>query len=422
MLDRRVNKIKDLLFEIACGNYDKRGEISEKKDEFDAIITGINMLAEELEQTTISRNYLKKIYEGVTDMVFVLDKNGYIEDINQRVTEIARYQLKNLKSKPVNSLFPFKHKFNFAELKKQLTKNHIKTDIRTDFITAYNAKIPVNCSFSLIDGSNHEDCLIILLIKDLSELVSTEKELLDRNKELNTFIYRASHDLKGPLASMMGLLNLIDINPNQLEDIPNYIENIKKSAIKLNSVVSDLLDLGRITANLIEFEDLMIDQIFNQIIEEYKYMPLFSEASINIINSQDYPLHSVPQIVKSILQNILDNSLKYAQPNASPNIEIKIMDSNNGVKLEIKDYGIGIPTNIQKKIYNMFYRGNHMSKGSGLGLYIVKTGVEKLGGRIWLKSKPGKGSTFSIYLPNKLKKPITDQQSEKINLQKQLNL
>ena len=415
MLDQRVNKINNLLFEIACGNYEKRGDISDKKDQFDAIITGINMLAEELEQTTISRNYLKKIYEGVTDMVFVLDKNGYIEDINQRVTEIARYKLEDLKSKPINTLFPFKFKINFAVLKKHLNENSTKTDIRTDFITAYNAKIPVNCSFSLIDGSNRDDYLIILLIKDLSELVSTEKELLDRNKELNTFIYRASHDLKGPLASMMGLLNLIEIDPNKLEDIPNYIENIKKSAVKLNSVVSDLLDLGRITANLTEFEDMMIGEIFNQVMEEYKYMPLFSEADISINNSQDYPLHSVPQIVKSILQNILDNSLKYAQPYSTPKIKVNIMDSNNGIKVVIKDNGIGIPTNIQNKIYNMFYRGNHMSNGSGLGLYIVKTGVEKLGGKIWLKSHSGKGSTFSIYLPNKLKKPVNSKnQSERV--------
>lgn len=398
MLDKRLDKINNLIFDIAAGNFRPQANIEGEMDELDAVITGINMLAEELERNTISRSYLKKIYDGMSDMVFILNNNGLIVDINAKVKTISGYSLDALKFNSFNTLFPFKNKVNFAELKSYINTYHKKDNITTDFITAQRSIIPVVCSFSMIRGNKPKDNIIMMIVKDMSELNHIRKELEERSKELNTFIYRASHDLQGPLATMQGLFNLIDIDADDPEKLKNYFALFKQSSSKLHKVVTELLDLGRITASGINYENIMVVDIVNEIREENTSN--FSKVNFNIINSQDYAINTEPQILKSILYNLFDNSIKYTSPEIQTEIKVEILDSNKGIKINVSDNGVGIGKEIKGKIFDMFYRGNSSSKGSGLGLYIVKTGVEKLGGKVWLKSIPDRGSTFSIFLPH----------------------
>jgi len=402
-LDNRIDEINSLIFDIAAGNFHSKGIINGDRGELDAVITGINMLAEELEKNTVSIDNLKKVFEGIPDMVFILNNNGQIVYINSKVSSDAGYKLEMLKGHTFNVLFPLNHKIKFNELRTYLQNNPQKQDLNTRFITVDKSIIPVSCSFSFIKGYTTKDNRILMIVKDLSEVQIIKKELQDRNKELNTFIYRASHDLRGPLATIKGLFNLIDLGQNDAQELKNYLKLIKESSKKLYSVVDELLDLGRITASGINYQEIRIVEIINAIVEEHSDSPAFKRTSFEIIDTQDYLLTSEPQILKSILYSLIDNSIKYCHPQIAPHIKLEIMDSSRGIKINICDNGIGIPNNIRNKIFEMFYRGNHLSNGSGLGLYIVKTGVEKLGGKIWLRSTLDKGSTFSIYLPHQHK-------------------
>ncbi|MFW5701117.1 MAG: ATP-binding protein [Cyclobacteriaceae bacterium] len=399
-LDNRINNINSLIFDIAAGNFKSKGNIKGEMDELDAVITGINMLSEELEKNTVSKNNLKKIFDGIPDMVFILNFNGLILDQNNKVNTSAGYTLEMLKGNTFNVLFPLKHKFNFSELKEFLKTHQKFENLTTQMITADRSLLSVSCSFALVEGNTPEDNMILMIVKDLSEVQLVKKELEERNKELNTFIYRASHDLQGPLATMTGIFNLVDLEEDNPETVKMYLNLLKDSSNKLHDVIEDLLDLGRITASGINYQNIKIIDIVNSIIEENKNSISFQKATIKIINTQDYLIKSEPQIIKSVLYNLFDNSIKYCNHHLTPKIKIEIMDSIRGVKINFSDNGIGISNEIRGKIFNMFYRGNASSKGSGLGLYIVKTGVEKLGGKIWLRSSSEKGSTFSIYLPH----------------------
>lgn len=399
-LDNRIDEINSLIFNIAAGNFHLKGNINGERDELDAVITGINMLAEELEKNTVSIDNLKKVFEGIPDMVFILNNNGQIIYVNSKVSSVAGYNLEVLKDHTLNILFPLNYKIKFNELRTYLQNNSQKQELNTKFITSDKSIIPVSCSFSFIKGNTTKDNQILMIVKDLSEVQLIKKELQDRNKELNTFIYRASHDLRGPLATMKGLFNLIDLKQNNAQELKNYLSLIKESSKKLYSVVDELLDLGRITASGINYQEIRIIDIVNAIVEEYSDSPAFKRTTFEIIDTQDYLIISEPQILKSILYSLIDNSIKYCHSQITPHIKIEIMDSSKGIKINVCDNGIGIPNKIRHKIFEMFYRGNHLSNGSGLGLYIVKTGVEKLGGKIWLRSTLDKGSTFSIYLPH----------------------
>lgn len=400
-MDSRIDKINSLIFDIAAGNFKSQGSIKGEMDELDAVITGINMLAEELEKNTVPKHNLKKVFEGIPDMVFMLNSNGLILETNSRVTLFTGYTQKMLKNNTFNILFPLKHKFNISDLINHLNIHHRKENIPAKLITTEKSTIPVNCSFSMLPGNTPKDNVILLVVKNLSEVQLVKKELEDRNQELNTFIYRASHDLRGPLATIMGLFNIVDLEENDPEVLKNYLKLIKESSRKLHNVLDELLDLGRITAAGFNYQQIKVIDIINQIIEENKSSPSFQKSIVTINDTQDHLINSEPQILQSILYSLIDNSIKYCEPQVTPNIKIEIMDSSRGVKINIADNGIGIPNSIRNKIFNMFYRGNNISKGSGLGLYIVKMGVEKLGGKIWLKSTPDKGSTFSIYLPHR---------------------
>jgi PAS domain S-box-containing protein len=397
-LNNRITKIYKLIFEISKGNYDFRGTISDAKDEYDAIITGINMLAEELQHTTISRNYLKSIYDGISEMVLIIDSNGHIEDINSTTAEYLGH--KNLIDKPFNVIFSPSQQICFTTLVSKLKETTIVTNVEKSLKIKDKKTIHVSCSFSLIKDKCQKEFRILMLIKDISHLKHTEEMLLKRNQELNTFVYRASHDLKGPLASMLGLMNLIELEEMDLDSLKNYINLIKQSTIGLNKVVSDLLDLGRITIQDIQKEGIYIDKILYSVLDDIKYLPDRDQLSLTIVNKQSIPFHSEPRILKSILYNILENSIKYRKPKNKSNVTIEIDNTPAELKIVIEDDGMGIEEDIRDKVFNMFFRGNGDSDGSGLGLYIVKTGIEKLNGKIELLSELNVGSKFIITLPN----------------------
>ena len=399
-LDSRIEKINKLIFELAIGNYKYRGNISEKRDDIDAIITGINMLAEELQHTTLHRNYLKNIYEGIPDMVFILNEKGKIEDINSAVSQSLGYNSRQLIDKPLNVIFEDDQQIDIIKLKDAIKEFGTITNYEQHLITKNKTSIPVSCSFSHIKNKNLNSGFILLIVKDISFLKKTEDDLRNRNKELNTFIYRASHDLKGPLASMMGLLNLIDIDENDIKSAKKYINLIKESALKLNGVVSELLDLGRITATEYLFEEIKVAEFIDNILNDLKFLPEFQDINVTIDNNQKDSFVSEPRILKSVLQNLIENSIKYRRTDTESYLKIVINDAETGVNIKLEDNGIGIEEEIQSKVFNMFFRGHIESSGSGLGLYIVKTGLEKINGNIHLDSVLDQGSTFYISIPD----------------------
>ena len=132
-----------------------------------------------------------------------------------------------------------------------------------------------------------------------------------------------------------------------------------------------------------------------------EHIPGFSEIEFRIQVKRKKKLISDEAMLTTILQNLIDNSIKYRNPEAKKTlISITTEEGKGGVQIVLQDNGTGMNEEIQKNIFVMFYRGTTLSKGSGLGLYLTKISVEKLGGNISVESKPGEGALFRIYLPN----------------------
>jgi signal transduction histidine kinase len=235
---------------------------------------------------------------------------------------------------------------------------------------------------------------------------TTEKEneqhlikLVEVNKELKTFIYRASHDLRAPLSSMRGLINVAKIEQDTVQ-MSKLINLMDHSAEKLDKIVIDLVETLGIRDRTLKKETLKLEEIAKELLVPYSSLERNGIIRFKIDCNCLSPVASDKAILEMVLKRIIDNAVKfhnYSVPGA--HVIIKLVTSSEGAEISISDNGIGIKEELQGNVFDMFYRANNDTEGSGLGLYLAKIGVEKLGGRIMLKSIERLGTTIQINLP-----------------------
>ncbi len=245
-------------------------------------------------------------------------------------------------------------------------------------------------------------------IRDVGQLVVmqdiTHLKELDRLK--SEFVFTVSHDLRTPLTTVRGYIELLErVGPlNQMQR--DFIGKALRSLNHITTLISDLLDIGRIEAGYdLEMEPCRLDDIIRQVADEYAIHAERHEITLT------YDLPQEPLLVlgsrnrlRQAVQNLVNNAIKYNRPGGW--VKIAGRQDDKHVIVEVHDSGIGIPVEEQPKIFERFYRvqtpeTEHIL-GTGLGLAIVKSVIEKHKGRIWVRSRPGEGSTFTFIIPRHL--------------------
>jgi signal transduction histidine kinase len=244
-----------------------------------------------------------------------------------------------------------------------------------------------------------------LLIEDVSELYHANQTLRAKNldleqgnRELDKFVYSISHDLRAPLSSMMGLVNLIE-NAQQLPETKIYAKMLQDAAESMDSYIRNILEYSRNKRFEIDLEEVDLEELFRDLEQKFKFIPGYRELNFETDLSLKR-IHSDPYRMEIILNNLISNAIKYRDI-AKSKSWCKVSISERGEQYEIKvaDNGIGIPKAKQANLFDMFFKVQSDHPGSGLGLYILKEVVNNLGGEIEVQSKEKKGSTFSILLP-----------------------
>lgn len=231
------------------------------------------------------------------------------------------------------------------------------------------------------------------------ELAVTNEDLNVKNQELDHFVYRSSHDLIAPLKSLKGLINLAksdDPQKNQLE----YLKHMETSVLKLEDFINNIIDFTTNAKTKAAKVEIKLDDILNDISQELMY---FDKAEkVALVRKLEVPvIISDPKRLKIILSNLISNSIKYHNyRQVKPFVEVKSYSEGNQLLIEVKDNGQGIKPEFLNNIFDMFYRASESSEGSGLGLYIVKDTVAKINGELNVESTYGKGSVFTLSLPN----------------------
>lgn len=220
-------------------------------------------------------------------------------------------------------------------------------------------------------------------------------ELTKRNKELDRLVYSVSHDLRAPVTSIMGLINLAKVDTNEVSR-ENYFQLMQQSAIKQDHFIREILDHSKNSRVNVQRDQIYFAALIEDIFEELQ----FSAEAINktISSNQVAPFYCDRWRVRIILSNIISNAIRYRKdPGVSIAFQIKIVDKH--AFLEIKDDGKGIGKEHLDNVFQMFYRATDEGAGSGLGLYIVKEAIEKLNGVIRIESELGVGTTLKLEIP-----------------------
>jgi PAS domain S-box-containing protein len=240
---------------------------------------------------------------------------------------------------------------------------------------------------------------IVINLHDISERKNTEIQLLNANFELDSFVYRVSHDIKAPLRSVMGLLSIAKLE-NKQPVMNTYLEMMNKSVLNLDHFIKDLTLFSRNSRMELEFKKVDFEKVVNECIENLKFMENVEKVEIRKNIKPNLFFFSDLTRITTIISNLLSNSLKYHkfEPGKSY-VGITITDENKHIVIKVEDNGVGINSEYLDKIFDMFFRASEKSYGSGLGLYIVKTAVKKLKGDIEVQSELNEGTTFKVILP-----------------------
>ena len=237
-----------------------------------------------------------------------------------------------------------------------------------------------------------------------AKLEKMNKELIQHNQQLNQYSFVISHNLRGPIVTLLGLVNLFQQKSTDETFKAEIIEHIKKSTLHLDSIILDLnMILSQSDGRETMRSEVNLTNELQMVKDLLKSQINYAEAEIQSDFKAANTIYSVRSYVQSIFMNLISNSLKYKKPNVPALIRINShMESDGMLRIDIEDNGIGL--NLEKHIDSLygFYKRFHTHvDGKGLGLHLIKTQVDLLGGRIEVKSIVNEGTTFSVYLPTR---------------------
>ncbi|MBL7846938.1 MAG: tetratricopeptide repeat protein [Cyclobacteriaceae bacterium] len=260
---------------------------------------------------------------------------------------------------------------------------------------------------------DHNKFLDHLVEEKTKELVDTNEQLVKVNDELDNFIYKTSHDIRGPLASLKGMVNLAIMDVKDDKAL-GYLSKLDLTAEKLNMILTRLLIVNRINHAELKPEPIHFEPIIQEILtlEVKKGIP--AKIKIDYEVAPDTQLISDRDMVRLILENLIDNAVKYY--NDSERIQsfvrIQVGMEDGKATARVMDNGVGISRMNREKIFQMFVRASERSDTGGIGLYLAKLATEKLGGEINLISTDEKYTEFIVQFPDKLAKPNDKRHSE----------
>ena len=232
------------------------------------------------------------------------------------------------------------------------------------------------------------------------ELLESNRELAISNKDLELFAFVASHDLKEPLRMVSNYLELLAKTfEGKLDDEQKeFMGYISSGAVRMNALISDLLNYSRVNRNPGPLQKLDANEIIKIISQNLATRIDETHAKIKTSTLPVYTGIESQQI--QLFQNLISNAIKFRHPDRNPVIEISAQNKGDNWEFAIKDNGIGIPVKFHDKVFEIFQRlNNSENSGTGIGLSICKKVAELNGGKIWFESTQGKGSTFFFTIP-----------------------
>jgi signal transduction histidine kinase len=247
---------------------------------------------------------------------------------------------------------------------------------------------------------------VIVNLTNVDEIKKAELKLKDQfeeltktNQELDHFVYSVSHDLRAPLATLLGLINIAELDA-PAPVFSSFLDKMRNSVNRLDSFIQDILDYSQNARKKLNIQKIDFNVLLNEAITDLKLIEGFDRLELLVDISDKTTFHSDPLRIGIILNNLLSNAIKYQDYGKDKSLlNIRFTTDQGGAVISFFDNGIGIDANHKRRIFEMFYRGSERSRGAGLGLYIVKETVGKLNGTIKVDSECSKYTHITVRLP-----------------------
>jgi two-component system sensor kinase FixL len=406
-------------------------ELEKSKCEYEELTDLYKQINEELRtkqvEVDLAHNFTNKIMDSMVDFVVVVGMDLIIQRVNPAALKLNGYQEEELIGQSVNLLMadrPYTEKGIDLLRKVGFISNIDKLNRCKD-----GTIIPISLSMSILRDEAGNECGIVCVGKDNTEILKARKsieesneKLRQSNRELQDFAYVASHDLQEPLRKVQAFGDRLNRKfADQLgEEGSDYVRRMREASGRMQTLINDLLTFSRVSTKAQPFQKVDIETITKEVVSDLEVRIEETKGKIEI---GELPrINADPVQMRQLMQNLLGNALKFHNPNQNPVIKVysaETIQQNTGsfridgqeiqtqglgekfCQIVVQDNGIGFDEKYLDRIFTVFQRlhGRSEYEGSGVGLAVCRKIVERHGGNITAQSKVGNGSTFLITLP-----------------------
>ncbi|HWR26584.1 MAG TPA: ATP-binding protein, partial [candidate division Zixibacteria bacterium] len=414
-ISRPIIKLNDAVNEIGSGNLNAKIEIR-SNDEFGQLAASFKKMTEDLQKTTVSKDYVDNIIGSMFGTLVVTNPKGSIQTVNQATCTLLGYRVEELIGQPADVLFADGN--SGGSWYDELIEKGSITNMEKTYQAKDGRKIPMLFSGSIMHDSGGRVQGIVCIAQDITERRRVEEMRLENerlmlsSKAKSEFLTTMSHELRTPLNSIIGFSELLKQKiPGELnEKQERYVNNVLTGGNNLLKLINDILDLSRVEAGNI---DLEIEKVSLQaVIDESLNLIKEKAGAHNILLKKELDpgldtIEADKQRIKQVLYNLINNAIKFSKPNGGT-VTISTRKEGYMAKISVSDTGIGIKEEEMGRLFKEFEQLDSGSTrkygGTGLGLVISKKLVELHGGNVIAESRFGEGSTFTFTLPIEAKK------------------
>ncbi len=255
-------------------------------------------------------------------------------------------------------------------------------------------------------GEDAEVAGISAIVEDITKnknaenlIIRQNRELKKANRELDKFVYSVSHDLRSPIANVMGLATIIE-DCETIEEVKEFSAMINSTMQRMDQFIHNILDYSRNNRLEIMDNEVSINELVEEVVQDYQHIDAVKNIQVTVCVDSDLTLKTDRQRLSIILNNLVSNAVKYHDPAKKRRfVRITAKMEDGFLFIRVCDNGQGIEEKHMPNLFKMFYTANLRAQGSGIGLYILKDAVTQLNGKINVRSRSGEGTDFSILLP-----------------------
>ncbi len=373
-------------------------------------VTDLKLADEKMKQSEANLNMIMDL---IPQYIFAKDYHGRFVFANKSFAELCGLRPEDMVTRTMIETIPADNNVNkYLEQDRRIIDTGIQhiepvvlfKDLNGNERVFHTTKVPY-----VLPGTNEK--VVLGVAQDITEQRRTEKEranlladMMQRNKDLEQFSYITSHNLRSPVANIKGLTDLLNTEGNTAEEVAVFVQELHVAAGKLDDVIKDLNQILQIKNNAAEHTELLrfdsvVSDVCLSISDQIK-----NEGVEIIVNFGKAPeINTIKSYLHSIFFNLISNSIRYRLPDRAAVIHIETYKTDDLLTVVYKDNGQGI--DLEKwgnHVFGMYRKFHNNTEGKGMGLYMTKTHVETMGGRIYLESEVNKGVTFTIEYPTTL--------------------